>query len=441
MTEKRVLEQVVQEQKQELLSYADEHFCRRCEEDLVDVDSKRAQVVVGVRRSGKSVLCYNVIQKHQGKFAYVNFDDERFHHLKTDDLNDLLEVLYKEYGEFKYLFMDEVQNIDGWHLFVNRLLRQQMHVLITGSNARLLSGELATHLTGRNDQVELLPLSFSEYCDCKGVDKFSATTKAVSFRRAAYDDYLRQGGFPELLTEKNKTRYVTRLVGEIIDKDLIHRFNIKNVRVFSQLANHLMNVTPVILNQKELSEQFDVSDITIGRYVQYLKQAYLLIGLQVYSVKSKQRVRNEKIYPVDVALMDGRADAMAGENLGWRLETQVYLELLRRNRPRGRDIFYFRERDGIEADFVVCQNNQVREIYQVSYDISKEKTLKRELRGLLAASKFTKCDNLYLITDYEQRTIDADGKTIKVIPAYEWLLHRDNSNPSTPLSAFCVGAM
>lgn len=421
MIDKRVIEQVVQEQKLELEGYAQEEYCTRREETLVDVDSKRAQVVVGVRRSGKSVLCYHVLRKHEKDFAYVNFDDERFLNLKAEELNDVLEVLYKEYGDFKYLFMDEAQNVEGWHLFVNRLLRQRIHVLITGSNAKLLSGELATHLTGRNDQIELFPLSFSEYCECKHVDTTSLTTKAEAFRRATYDEYLRQGGFPELLTERNKRSYVTALVREIIDKDLIKRFNIKNVRTFQQLSNHLMNVAPVVLNLKDLSEQFDLSSVTIGSYIEHLKQAYLLVGLQKYSVKSRLRVRNEKVYPVDVALMDGRVDAMAGANLGWRLETQVFLELLRRNRPIGRDIFYFRERNGVEADFVVCQDNHVIEIYQVCYDISKESTLKREVRGLLTASKATTCDNLFLITDHVRQTIMEGGKVIKVIPAYEWL--------------------
>ncbi len=422
MIEKRIIEQVILEQKEELQGYGEEQYCARREEALVDVDSKRAQVVVGVRRSGKSVLCYNILRQRQSEFAYVNFDDERFDNMKAEDLNDVLEALYKAYGDFKYLFMDEIQNVEGWHLFVNRLLRQRMHVMITGSNAKLLSGELATHLTGRDNQIELLPFSFSEYCDCKSVDKNSITTKSTAFRRAAYDEYLKQGGFPELLSEKNRTIYVTKLVEQILDKDLIKRFRIKNVRTFTQLANHLMNVAPTMLNLKELSEQFDVSSITIGNYIEHLKQAYLFVGLQAYSVKSKHRVRNEKLYPVDVALMDGRADTMAGEDLGWRMETQVYLELLRRNRPLGRGLFYFRDRNGIEADFVVCKGNQVQEVYQVSYDISKEKTLKRELRGLMAASKATMCDNLYLITDTEYRTLKVDDKTVNIIPAYEWLL-------------------
>ena len=176
MLDKRIIEQVLSEQYQELSSQGKMEFCSRYEEELVDLDSNMAQVVIGVRRSGKSVLCYNVLKKHEKEFAYVNFDDERFEHLQSGDLNTLLEVLYKIYGDFKYLFLDEIQNVDGWHLFVNRLLRQRMHVLVTGSNAKLLSGELATHLTGRYEQIELYPFSFSEYCLCKGMDVRSNTT-------------------------------------------------------------------------------------------------------------------------------------------------------------------------------------------------------------------------------------------------------------------------
>jgi predicted AAA+ superfamily ATPase len=151
-----------------------------------------------------------------------------------------------------------------------------------------------------------------------------------------------------------------------------------------------------------------------------LKEAYLLLGVKRFSTKSRQRVRAEKVYPIDVALMDGRPDAFAGENVGWRLEAIVFIELLRRNRPIDRDVYYYKSAGGYEADFVVCRNNVVEEIYQVSYDISKEKTRNREIRGLLAASKETRCNNLFLITDFHREDIMVEDKLIKIIPAYEW---------------------
>ncbi len=160
----------------------------------------------------------------------------------------------------------------------------------------------------------------------------------------------------------------------------------------------------------------------MGNYIDYLKEAYLLVGLQKYSQKSRQRIYDEKVYAVDVALMDVRADAFAGETLGWRLETIVFIELMRRTRPKEQDIFYYKNDKGLETDFVVCKGNKAVALYQVCYDMSSEKTRNREINGLLAGSKATRCDNLYIITDFQYETITKEGRTIHVIPAYEWTL-------------------
>lgn len=423
MADKRIIEQALQEQREELVLKRNVKLCRRREEEYVELDSNLAQVIIGVRRSGKSTLCYNVLKSLNEKFAYVNFDDERLESLGSDDLNTVLEVLYKIYGDFKHLFLDEIQNIDGWHLFVNRLLRSHMHIIVTGSNAKLLSGELATHLTGRSEHTELFPFSFAEWCDCKGVDVTSATTRAEASFRAAFDEYLRQGGFPELLHKNNKARYVSNLVNSIIKRDIEQRHKIKSASAFELLTHHLLNIAPTVVVESDLAELVGLrSPHTVNNYIAYLKEAYLLLGIKRYSTKSRQRIRAEKVYPVDVALMDGRPDAFAGDNLGWRLEAIVLVELLRRNRPLNKDVYYYKSAGGFEADFVVCRNNTVEEIYQVSYDISKEKTREREIRGLLAASKETHCNNLFLITDYHREDITIDGRNIKIIPAYEWLL-------------------
>lgn len=423
MLDKRTIEQVLAEQQLELAGLSSKALCSRPEEQLVELDSDMAQVVIGVRRCGKSTLCNNVLKKNGELFAYANFDDERLEEMTSKDLNAVLEVLYKIYGDFKLLFLDEIQNVDGWHLFVNRILRQGMRVILTGSNAKLLSGELATHLTGRHDKIELFPFSFADYCKCKEIDMKSPTTKAEAFRRRAFDEYLRQGGFPELLHKKSKKGYVSNLVDNILKRDIEQRHKIKYIRAFEQLANHLLDISPAVVVEKDLAKLFGFnSHHTVDNYIGYLKEAYLLAGLQKYSTKSKLRVRDEKVYPIDVALMDGREDAMVGENLGWRLETIVFIELLRRNKPLERDIYYFKNDDGYEADFVVCKGDKVEEVYQVSYDLTKEKTRAREIRGLLTASKHTRCDSLFLITDVERGEFEQEGKQIKIIPAYEWLI-------------------
>lgn len=420
--DKRILETILSDQIEELVQKQNIHFCRRLEEDNIDLDSTQAQVVIGVRRSGKSTLCYNALTRSGVKFAYVNFDDERMIHMTGDDLNDVLEVLYKITGDFNYLFIDEIQNIPEWYLFVNRLLRNQMHVIITGSNAKLLSGELATHLTGRHHSISLYPFSFAEYCEVKNVNVKSMTTRAIAARRAAFDDYMSQGGFPELQFIRDDKEYIDGLVNNILRRDIEQRFKIVHTSAFEQLAHHLLNVAPVVVVDKTLQEMFGFkSQHTAKNYVSYLKQAYLLVGLHKYSPKSRQRIVGEKVYPIDVALMNKREDAFAGENLGWRLETIVYLDLLRKYKRRGFDIYYYNERSG-ECDFIVCDGRKAVLAVQVSYDISSPKTKKREIAGLLMAAKKTGCDNLLLLTDHDNEDLVHDGHNIAVRPVYDYVL-------------------
>lgn len=421
----KAIETVLLEQKEEFYENLNEEWCSRPEEALVDLNSKLAQVVIGIRRSGKSTLCFNVIKKSGKKFAYVNFDDERFANITSDDLNSILECLYKIYGDFNHLFIDEIQNVDEWFLFVNRLLRTGMHVLITGSNAKLLSGELATHLTGRHMKIELFPFSFNEYCEYQKISTAHGTTKEKGFLRAAFDNYLHDGGFPELLNEKRKQTYINTLVDSILKKDIEKRYFVKYKAAFEKIANHLLNNAPAKINYSDLQTQFGLhSDHTAENYVNYTKNAYLVCGLHKYSPKSKIRIRDEKAYAVDVALMNNRENALSGENLGWRLETIVYIELLRRYKPLECDVYYYDETSG-EADFVVCKGNSVQLIIQVSYDISNPKTYKREMNGLLLASSKTGCNNLILITDHEDQNITVDGKNIFVTPAYSWLVEKE----------------
>ena len=381
MVDKRTLEFILTDQQEEMESRTEEALCQRCEESLVDIKSTQAQVVIGVRRSGKSTLCYQALHNHNLKFAYADFDDERLVDLNADQLSDVLEILYKIYGDFQYLFLDEIQNVEGWHLFVNRMLRKKMHVIITGSNAKLLSGELATHLSGRNKEISLYPFSFREFCVIKEVD-----------------------------------------TDNILKRDIEQRYKIAYKAAFENLAHHLLNVSPAIVVTTDLADLFHFkSEHTAKNYVKYLKEAYLLIGIQKYSQKSKQRSVQEKVYAVDVAMMDQRENAFAGDNLGHRLETIVAIHLIRKCKTEGLDVYYLNDRSG-ECDFVVCKGNQVIQAIQVSYDISTEKTYKREKNGLLLAARQTKCENLLLLTDHESGDKVEEGYKIKVQPVYEWSL-------------------
>ena len=424
MIDKRTLEIILTDQQEELEGRSSEMLCHRAEEKAVDISSTQAQVVIGVRRSGKSTLCYQALQAKGVKYAYADFDDERLVTLTADQLNDVLEVLYKVYGDFDCLFLDEIQNVDGWHLFVNRMLRKKIHVVITGSNAKLLSGELATHLSGRSKEIALYPFSFKEFCMMKGVDTDKRTTKAEAFRRAAFDDYLKQGGFPEMMAIEDNRSYVSNLVENILKRDIEQRYKISYKASFEQMAHHLMNVSPAIIVTTDLASRFNFrSEHTARNYVKYLKEAYMLIGIQKFSQKSKLRAVQEKVYTMDVAMMDQRDNAFAGENLGHRLETIVAIHLHRRCRMDGLDVYYLNERSG-ECDFVVCKGNQVIQAIQVSYDITAEKTRRREMNGLVLAARQTKCQNLLLLTDHERGEVEASGFKIRVQPVYEWTLEQ-----------------
>ena len=417
------IEKVLLEQQDELANLSNEMLIHRPEEELINLKSKLAQVVIGVRRSGKSTLCFNALRKAGVHYAYANFDDERLDQLGTTDLDNILQTLYKIYGKFDYLFLDEIQNIEGWPLFVNRLLRQKLHILITGSNAKLLSSELASHLTGRHHKIELFPFSFKDWCTIKEVDFRRLTTKNKGLISKAYNEYFHQGGFPELISGEEKPKeYISTLIDNIITRDIKKRYNIRSIDAMKRLSHHILNETPTLIAKDTLQKTIGIkSDKTLGNYLLYLNQTYLIPILNKYSSKSRERTRGEKAYAIDVALMDKRENAFSGDNLGWRLETIVYLELLRRKAQSGNDVYYFQNRSA-EADFVVCDGNKTQSIYQVSYDISNPKTRKREIRGCIAAAQATQCNNILLITDHESEIIEENGYTIQVIPVWEWLV-------------------
>lgn len=411
---------VFSDQREELQQNDLSSLCSREEEKQLSLNSNLAQIVIGVRRSGKSTICEKYLRQNHVNFAYVNFDDDRLSSLKTEDFDIVLDALYQLYGDFKYLFLDEVQNIADWQLFINRLLRQKIHLFVTGSNSKLLSTELTTHLTGRHTKIELYPFSFREYGTMKKVELNSLSTKAVALRKKALSNYLIEGGFPELLNETNKRGYIETLLNSIIKNDIARRFRIKFVDVLRRLAAYLSDNFCQEFVASDLAKLFDISDHTAENYYSYLKEAYLLLGVPKFSYKSKDRIRNEKVYVVDVAFVSERKGTFSSENIGWRLENVVYIELLRRNRPEYNDVFYYRNSQW-EIDFIVAKNGQVNQLIQVSYNISSEKTRKREINGLVKGAEKFKCENLLLINFDEQTEIEKGGHTIQIVPASEWL--------------------
>ncbi len=424
MIEEKNILQVLTEQRDEKDSFDTSSWVDRREESLVELDSPLAQIVIGVRRSGKSTLCHKVLIKNRIHYAYANLDDDRLAGMKTEDLNTLLSCIYQIYGtDIKYLFLDEIQNVDGWHLFVNRLLRNKMKIIVTGSNAKLLSGELATHLTGRYNEIRLFPFSFSEYCSFLHLNTKSITTKALADLKQTFLDYINNGGFPEIQILNNKRGYVQSLIEAILIKDIQYRYQVRNTDALRKTAHHLISNSCQVINYGELATVLGVSDKTVKKYVEYLQQAFLMQLLTRHSFKSKQRIHNEKAYCIDVGLQNHRDNSMAGENLGWRLENIVFIELMRRCAPQFLDIYYYKPSSRAkEVDFVVCNQDKAIELIQVAYDISSARAYQRETSSLIKASDELKCNKLTLISFAETRDVDINGKRINIYSALDWLL-------------------
>lgn len=424
MVEEKIILQVLSEQREEKNSFDTASWVARREESLLELESPLAQIVIGVRRSGKSTLCHKVLIEHNINYAYANLDDDRLASMKTEDLNTLLSCIYQIYGtNIKYLFLDEIQNVEGWHLFVNRLLRSKMRIIVTGSNAKLLSGELATHLTGRYNEIRLFPFSFSEYCHFHHIDIKSITTKAAAERQQAFAQYMIDGGFPELQSLNNKRGYVQSLIEAILIKDIQYRYQVRSTDALRKIAHYLISNSCQLVNYGELASLLGVSDKTVKKYVEYLQQAFLIQLLTKHSFKSKQRIHNEKSYIVDIGIQNNRENSMAAENMGWRLENIVFIELMRRCAPQFLDIYYYKPTSRAkEVDFVICNQNKAIELIQVAFDISSPKAYQRETSSLIKASRELKCDQLTLISFNDTKEVNIDGKKINICSALDWLL-------------------
>ena len=411
-------EKVVREQAEERKLFRSGAFIKRDAEHFFATKSKLIQIIMGIRRSGKSTLGHLAINNKD--YAYLNFDDERLIAITDKELDKLLEALYSVYGDFTYLFLDEIQNIDNWSLFINRLYRQGIQITITGSNSKLLSKELATHLTGRYRSLELLPFSFKEYTNYKKF-KYTNTTKSNGLLLKHLNDYMQHGGFPEVLQGNATEQYVRDLVNAIINRDIIDRYVIKYTTALRQIAYFLIDNFSRELSYNRIKNQLKLkSEHTVKNYVNYLEEAYLIFTVSKFSYKKMEQLKYRKLYVPDPSFATVLTNAPAIDR-GFLLENIVFLELYRRKAASNSDIFYYKQNE--EVDFVITRNAKVWELIQVCYDLNSEKTFNREVKALLNVSKALKSKKLTIITYNDERTLQVDGKTIQIIPVGKWLLN------------------
>lgn len=411
----KILKKKILEQKLEIDRLLGATMLSRAPMEKIDVNGSLAQAVLGMRRSGKSVICRMALAKAGVSFGYVDFDDEVLANLKSEHLDSVLDAVKEVYGEVSHFFFDEIQNIEGWHLFVNRLLRAGNHIVITGSNARLLNSELSTHLTGRHIPISVMPFSYLEYSQWMKSDT-----------QETWKNYFYNGGLPETFALTDKRNYVTTLYNSILTKDILGRHKVRNAQRFVDAAYVIMKQFAREIAYDALADKAGVSSPhTMQTYLGYLEESYLVSRVRKYSFKPAERIRNDKLYVTDPAFISYFTGVMGSEEeLGWRLENIVYLELLRRRQDGDYEIYYYKDQS-YDVDFVLVRHDKIVGIVQVAYTIEGEKTRKRELDSLFGLGKKLHCDNLLLITDKESDAIFRDRLTAQVVPARE----------------FCVGAL
>ncbi len=413
---------ILADQKEEMNALPLDTYCQRERRSDIDLSSPLVQVVTGMRRSGKTVLCHQVLHASGLNYAYINFDDESLANLDASQLNDVLEAAYVVYGDFTHLFMDEIQNIDGWELFINRLLRKGLHVILTGSNSNLLSDELGTHLTGRYKEIELLPLSFKEFLSFSNIPKEHASTKELARCKEAYLDYSLNGGLPECRMVSDSRSYIKTLYNAILFKDVSKRYNVRYPKVLARLSAIMMDNFCREVNYSDIAKLLSVKGVhTLQNYADYLERACLFRLLPRFSHKPLRRRQSEKAYAIDLGMVTSFTGTTEnGDNAGWRMKNAVFLKLYAEHEREDYELFYWK--NGCEVDFVLVRKQRVIRLIQVSYDISNEKTRQREINALLKASSQLSCDDLTIINFSENSTHEQDGKRITICSIIDFLL-------------------
>ncbi|MEM0259741.1 MAG: ATP-binding protein [Thermoproteota archaeon] len=419
-----MIKEVLLRQKIEVEEIVKGKFIERenIEKIIPYLNTKLIKVIIGLRRSGKSFLGIHLIKKFN--FGYVNFDDERL--VEVKDYDEILKNLHEIYGKVNFLFFDEIQNLEKWELFVNRLQRSGYNIIITGSNAKLLSKELATHLTGRYIEIENFPFSFREFLKAKDFKIRKEELEIKELRGKLLNllnEYLKIGGLPEVVIENYRPEnYVRMLFDSIIFKDIVKRYNLRFSSKIYELARYLISNISTLQSFNKINEILNFRSVhTVQNYFEYLKEAYLIFHLDAFSFSIKNQIKSKKkVYSMDLSFPNFTSFKFS-ENIGRLIENLVAIELLRKGY---KEVYYWKDYQQNEVDFVIKQGLNIKQLIQVTYASSKDEIDKREIKALIKASELLKCKNLQIITwDYEDE-LKVNEKTIKCIPLWKWLLER-----------------
>ena len=377
------------------------------EELLANLSIPNVLAILGVRRSGKSTLSLLLLKDKN--FAYVDFDDERLRNLKSEDLHMVEQAIYELYGNVDYILFDEIQNIQGWEPFVSRL-RKTKRIILTGSNSKLLSGELATSLTGRHVDFTLFPFSFKEFLRFKGVNYSEPLTTR---ERAEIKNYLREymsiGGFPEALL-LNSRQIVNSIYNDILFKDVVQRLKIKRISKFKEFSSAVISLYSSEVSLNRIARMLRIDYKTVDEWFYGLTSSYLIHSVERYIGKLSRIAENKKVYVVDMGIIQ---EVSIKKDVGRLMEDLVAIYLLRKNQNKG---VYFVKGEDYEVDFL---DEKKGELIQVTYD--EEGIKERELSALTKASSSLGFKPKIVTWDVEE-TMDCNGKKIELEPLWKFLL-------------------
>jgi hypothetical protein len=376
-----------------------------------------ALVIMGPRRCGKSVLSYMLAKEYN--FGYVNFDDDRLAGTKTADLNEILKSFYEMYGDVDCVVLDEMQDVPAWEMFASRL-RATKRVIITGSNSKLLSGELATHMTGRYIDITLYPFSYRELSGLR--QQVAYTTKERAGALVGLKQYMSSGGFPEVA--RNGKGILTKIFGDVVAKDVVRRHGIVKHAKLAELARYLISNSGNETGYSRLQTAMEIGHkSTVSNWVSYLEQAYLIFKLDRFDFKLRnQYLSPKKIYCIDPGLQEA-IGFRSSNDWGRKMETVVGGNLLRRKAMDfALEVYYWKDHQQREVDFILKNGPEVRQLIQVTYASDRSEVHARELASLETASKALRCKDLLVITwDYEGEEM-LGTKKVRFVPLWKWLL-------------------
>ena len=393
----------------------------------IPLNSNKIISLVGVRRSGKTYILYQLINQLREvvnikNIIYINFEDDRLDGIEAKDLNEIIDAYFEMYPEKRkekiYLFFDEIQEVKGWEKFVRRIYDNlNVQIFLTGSSAKMLSIEVASSIRGRSITYEIFPLSFKEYLNFKNIDINLYSSSSISYIKNAFNSYIKEGGFPEIAIEENediKIRILRDYVDLIVYRDVIERYKIKNLSLLKFLIRYFFSNPATLVSFNKIYNElktlgYKLTKDTLFEYFSYLNDAYVLFLMPIFRNSIKEEMRNpKKTFIIDNGFNYIFKTSISDE-FSKLYENLFFLHL----RRKFNEIYYLKEKQ--EVDFYLPEEEI---IINVCYDISNKKTFDREINSLKEFLVKKKIKQAFLITKDAEKEIDG----IKVLPLWKFCL-------------------